>query len=54
MSLSLYYGKETGYEEKDAILEYIKTIDNKSYTVIVTSFANRPNCPPIAVCIWRD
>ena len=54
MSLSLYYGKETGYEEKDAILNYIKTLDSDSYTVIVNSFVNRPNCPPIAVCILRD
>ena len=54
MSLSLYYGKETGFEEKDAILEYLRTIDSRQYTVVVSSFANRPNCPPIAVCIWRD
>lgn len=54
MSLCLYYGKETGFAETDAILKYLETVDNQEYTVVVSSFANRPNCPPIAVCILRD
>ena len=54
MSLSLYYGKETGFAETDAILKYLETVDHQEYTVVTSSFTNRPNCPPIAVCIFRD
>ena len=54
MSLCIYYGRETGFEEKEAILEYLKTINDRKYTVIVLEFTNRPNCPPIPVCITRD
>lgn len=54
MSLCIYYGRDTGFEEKEAILEYLKTVDGKKYTVIVLEFTNRPNCPPIPVCIIRD
>ena len=54
MALCIYHGGDTGFEEKDAIMEYLKTIDSKKYTVIVSDFYNRPNCPPIFVGIIRD
>ncbi len=53
MSLVIYYGRDTGFEERDALLEYIRTIDHREFTVIVTDFVNRPNCPPIPVFIWK-
>lgn len=54
MSLSIYYGRDTGFEEKQAILDYIKNLPVKSYTVIVSEFVNRPNCPPISVRIYKS
>lgn len=54
MSLCIYYGKDTGYEERDALLEFLKTIDSRFYTVIVCDFCNRPNDPPIPVFILKD
>ena len=54
MALCIYHGGDTGFEEKDAIMEYLKEIDHKRYTVIVSDFYNRPNCPPIFVGIKRD
>ncbi len=53
MSLCIYYGKDTGFAEKDALLDFLKTIDSKQYTVLITDFANRPNNPPIPVLIWK-
>lgn len=54
MSLCIYYGGESGFQERDALLEYLKTIDNRTYTVLVTQFYNRPNNPPIPVFITKD
>ncbi|MBO6303380.1 MAG: class I SAM-dependent methyltransferase [Ruminiclostridium sp.] len=54
LSLSIYYGRETGFEEKDAILEYISSLPVREYTVIVSEFVNRPNCPPISVRIYKS
>lgn len=54
MTLILYYGRETGFEERDALLEYLPTIDNKHYTVVEMPFVNRTNCPPIPVVIYKD
>lgn len=54
MTLIIYYGRDTGFEERDALLEYLPTIDSEKYTVLEMPFVNRPNCPPIPVIIIRD
>ena len=53
MTLILYYGRETGFEEKDALLEYLPTIDSAKYTVVEMPFVNRSNCPPIPIVIFK-
>ncbi len=52
MSLCIYYGRDCGYEERDALLEFLETIDDRRFTVLISRFANRPNDPPIPVFIW--
>lgn len=54
MSLCVYYGGDSGFEEKNALMEYFRTIDSKQYTVLITEFANRPNNPPIPVFILKQ
>ena len=54
MALCIDHGGDTGFEERDALLAYLKTLDTKKYTVIVSDFYNRPNHPPIFVGIMRD
>lgn len=54
ITLAIYQGGDTGFEEKNAVLEWLKTVDHKQYTVMVTDFYNRPNNPPLAVCIIRE
>ena len=53
ISLSIYYGRDTGFEEKDAILEYIRGLPVGEFAVVVSEFVNRPNCPPISVRIYK-
>lgn len=53
MTLIIYYGRETGFEEKDALLEFLPTLDSKLYTVVEMPFVNRPNCPPIPIMIIK-
>jgi hypothetical protein len=54
MSLCIYYGRDCGFDERDAVLAYLQTIDSHRFTVIVSSFANRPNNPPIWTFVMRD
>lgn len=54
MTMIIYYGRESGFEERDALLEYLPTINSDQYTVIEMPFVNRPNCPPIPVIILKD
>ena len=54
VAISIYHGKNSGTEEKEIVMEYLKTIDHKKYTVMVHDFYNRPNNPPITVVITRN
>ncbi|MBE6849472.1 MAG: methyltransferase domain-containing protein [Ruminococcus sp.] len=54
MTLIIYYGRDTGFEERDAILEYLPTLDNRKFTVVEMPFVNRTNCPPIPIVIIKD
>lgn len=53
ISLSIYYGRDTGFEEKDSVLSYLKTLPVGEFAVVVSEFVNRPNCPPISVRIYK-
>ena len=54
MTLCLYYGRQNGTAERDAILDFLPTIDNRRYTVIRGDFANRTGDVPIPVFIIRE
>ncbi|MBR5538155.1 MAG: class I SAM-dependent methyltransferase [Clostridia bacterium] len=54
MSLCVYYGRNNGYEERDAILEYVRGLDHRQFTVMVVDFANRINDPPIPIFIVKE
>lgn len=53
MSLCIYSGGDTGFEERDAILEYLKQLDPKQYMVLLSCYYNRPNNPPIPVFVLK-
>ncbi len=53
MSLCIYSGGDTGFEEKEAILEYLSRLPSKNYTVIVNEYCNRKNHPPVPVFLWK-
>lgn len=49
----VYYGGDSGFEEKDAVMTFFKNLDCRKYSVLVHDFINQINCPPIAVCIEK-
>ena len=54
MALALYYGKENGYEERDAILAHLRELDDRNYTVLGCEWMNRKNDPPLPIFIWKE
>lgn len=54
MSLCIYSGGDTGFEEKDAILEYLRSLPARDYTVIQNTYFNRGNNPPMPVFIFKE
>lgn len=49
----IYYGGDSGFDEKNTVMDYLKSLDCRKYTVLVQDFVNQVNCPPIAVCIEK-
>lgn len=54
MTLCIYCGKETGFEEKKTLLDFVSTLDQKQYSVLLNDFVNRRGNPPIAVFILKE
>ena len=54
MAIALYYGKENGYDEKKAVLEYLKSVDDRKYTVLCCEWSNRRGEPPMPILIWKE
>lgn len=53
MSLCIYSGGDTGYEEKEALLQYLKQLDPAAWLVITCCYFNRKNDPPLPVFVIR-
>ena len=53
MSLCIYSGGDTGYEERDALLPFLKRLDSRKWLVIVSSYYNRRNDPPLPAFVVR-
>lgn len=53
LTLCIYSGGDSGFAERDALLPYLKTLPPRDYLVILSSYYNRPNHPPIPVLIRK-
>lgn len=53
MSLCIYSGGDTGFEEKEVLLNYLRTLPAKQYTVIANEYLNRDHNPPMPVFIFK-
>lgn len=54
LSLCLYYGRNNGYSERDAILEYVSSLPSFGYAVMKCDFLNRRNDPPFPIFIVKE
>lgn len=53
ISLCIYSGGDSGFEEREAILNCLAELDHKKFLVIVNQYYNRPNNPPIPALILK-
>ena len=54
MALAIYYGGANGYAERDALLDFLRSVDDSRYSVLCCDWQNRRGDPPIAVFVWRE
>jgi SAM-dependent methyltransferase len=52
--LCIYYGGVNGFSERDALTEYLSSLESRYYTVLQCSFPNRTGCPPFAVFVKKE
>ena len=53
ISIVFYPGFPSGLEESEYVMEYLKTLDQKTYDIIKYEFINQINMPPFCVLIER-
>ncbi len=53
ISLCIYSGGDSGFEERDSVLTWLAGLDPHKYLVIRSDYYNRPNNPPIPVLIIK-
>ena len=54
ISICSYYGGDTGFEERDALLSFLESLDQNEYSVLLNSYINRKGCPPIFIVIEKN
>lgn len=53
ISLCIYSGGDSGFEELNVVLSWLKELDPRKYLVIKSDYYNRPNHPPVPVLIIK-
>lgn len=53
MTLCIYSGKDSGFEEKEAVLSWLKSLPPRAFTVVLTDFYNRPRNPPLFAVVEK-
>ena len=54
LSLLIYSGGDSGFEEKKQVLAWLRELPYDKYTVLVEAFYNKPNNPPLPVYILKN
>ena len=54
MAIALYYGRENGYEEKEAVLDCLRGLDDRQYSVLCCDWSNRRGDPPMPIFVWKE
>ncbi|WP_367783704.1 class I SAM-dependent methyltransferase [Streptococcus pluranimalium] len=53
LAIMIYYGHEGGEMEKDAVLNFVRQLDQKAYTVMLYQALNQINTPPFLVMVEK-
>ena len=53
MSICIYSGGDSGFEERDRVLEFLEHLDEKKYFIAKQEFINKGNHPPMPVFLIK-
>lgn len=53
ITIVIYYGGDTGFAERDMVIDFCSKINQNEFTVMESIFLNQKNNPPIFICIEK-
>ena len=53
MSICIYSGGDSGFEERDQVLDWLEELDDRTYFVIKEDFPTKKNHPPMPVFLVK-
>ena len=53
MTICIYPGHAEGARERDALMEWAKGVDPQRFDVLIKSYLNQPNDPPLMLAVHR-
>ena len=53
MTICIYPGHDEGAREKDALIEWASSLDPKIFDVMLKTYLNQPNKPPLMLAVRR-
>lgn len=53
LSIMIYYGHKGGNQEKDAVLDYVRQLDQNRFTAMLYQPLNQVNTPPFLVMVEK-
>lgn len=54
ITLCVYSGGDTGFEERDAVVRFCRSFDQRRFRVLSHEFINQENHPPLLLCIEKN
>jgi hypothetical protein len=53
ITLGIYYGGDSGYVERDAVLTFLQSVSVHDFAVQRIDMFNAVNCAPIFICLEK-
>ena len=54
IAIALYYGGANGYGERDAVMTWLETLDDRKISVLRCDWDNRRNDHPVPIFNWKE
>jgi len=54
MTICVYPGHEEGAREREALIDWAKSLDEKRFDAMIQSYLNQSNDPPLMIAVKKN